>query len=79
MYDENGNDIEAQNTSVLLGDGGNQKQRVAPPPPIYTGQPPAAAMSTPATPKPTYTQPSTDRSVPPAKSSSNSNEVPQLF
>ena len=78
LYDENGNGIEAQNSNVLIADSSQKKQRVAPPPPIYTGQPPATAMSNSSAPRPSYTPPTSEGSSTAGSKSSN-NDVPQLF
>ena len=80
IYDENGNGIEAQNSNnVLIGDSSQKKQRVVPPPPVYTGQPPATAMSGSGATRPSYNQPNTERKQSSSSSSSNNNDVPQLF
>ncbi len=82
LYDENGNEIEPQTSNVLIADSSRNKQRVAPPPPIYTGQAPTATQGTTSAPRPNYTPQTPARSSSATSSSgstSNNNEVPQLF
>ena len=79
LYDENGNGIEAQSNNVLIADSTQKKQRVVPPPPVYTGQPPATAMSGSGVSRPSYNQPNTGRTQSSSPASSGNNEVPQLF